>query len=72
MVDGDTVYEDEENRILVENTENGSTVVIRDAEESDAGEYGCKVSAVEIKHTVDILGMDVFDTKTDVYSFSPL
>eukprot|EP00092_Neocalanus_flemingeri_P017182 GFUD01018583.1.p1 GENE.GFUD01018583.1~~GFUD01018583.1.p1 ORF type:complete len:378 (+),score=82.05 GFUD01018583.1:64-1197(+) len=55
LAHSDTVYEDDENRVHVENTENGSTIVIREAEEKDAGEYVCKVSAAELKHTVQII-----------------
>eukprot|EP00092_Neocalanus_flemingeri_P080971 GFUD01101061.1.p1 GENE.GFUD01101061.1~~GFUD01101061.1.p1 ORF type:complete len:406 (-),score=87.89 GFUD01101061.1:78-1232(-) len=52
---GDTVYEEDGNRVHVQNRENGSTIVIREAEEKDAGEYVCKVGAVELKHTVQII-----------------
>ena len=50
------VYGDDGNRIHVENTDNGSSIVIREAEEDDAGVYVCKVSAAELTHTVEILG----------------
>merc|ERR1719186_1814835 len=57
---GDKLYEDDDNIVEVENTENGSTIVIRQAEEKDAGEYVCEVSAakhtpVQLKLTVKIL-----------------
>eukprot|EP00092_Neocalanus_flemingeri_P080969 GFUD01101059.1.p1 GENE.GFUD01101059.1~~GFUD01101059.1.p1 ORF type:complete len:393 (-),score=98.55 GFUD01101059.1:102-1217(-) len=52
---GDTVYEEDGNRVHVQNTENGGTIFIREAEEKDAGEYVCKVAAVELKHTVQII-----------------
>ena len=67
IVDG----EDDENRIHVENTDNGSTIVIREAEDDDAGEYVCKVSSAEPTLTVEILGVSVFDTNTKVSKLFP-
>ena len=57
---GNKPYEDDDNRVQVEDTANtGNTLVIRLSEEKDAGEYVCQVSAaqpVELKHTVKIVG----------------
>ena len=36
------------------------TIIIREAQESDAGEYVCKVSTVELKHTVEIIGKNIY------------
>ena len=55
--------EDDVTRVEVEIAENGSTVIIKEAQESDAGEYVCKVSDVEIRHTVEINGKRTVQTR---------
>jgi len=50
-----TLQEDDDIRVEVEMTGTGSTVIIKEAQETDAGEYTCKVLDVEIVHTVEII-----------------
>ena len=45
-----------DNRVIIETVENGSRILINNAEESDAGEYVCKVLDEELKHVVEING----------------
>ena len=52
--------EDHNDRVNFVNTENGSTIIIRGATETDGGEYVCKVSSVELTHTVEIIGKPLF------------
>ena len=51
-----SIEEDDATRVEVVITESGSTVIIKEAQESDAGEYLCKVLDVEIRHAVEIIG----------------
>ena len=51
-----SIEEDDATRVEVVITESGSTVIIKEAQEIDAGEYLCKVLDVEIRHTVEIIG----------------
>jgi len=51
------LYEDDDDRIVVEKVPNGNILSIRLAEEDDAGEYTCQVSAaetIELVHNVEI------------------
>ena len=57
---GNTTILPDEDRVNVVNTENGSTIIIREATETDGGEYVCKVSSVELTHTVEIIGKPLF------------
>jgi len=51
-----TVVTDEghNNRVIIETVENGSRLLIDNAEEGDTGEYTCKVLDEELKHVVEI------------------
>ena len=44
------------NRVIIETVENGSRLLIDNAEEGDTGEYTCKVLDEELKHVVEING----------------
>ena len=48
---------DNDTRIREETTDNKSTIFIKDAEESEGGEYVCKVLDEEVKHLVNINDM---------------
>ena len=53
------MYEDDDDRIVVEKVPNGNILSIRLAEEDDAGAYTCHVSAaetIELVHNVEIRG----------------
>ena len=53
------MYEDDDDRIVVEKVPNGNILSIRLAEEDDAGAYTCQVSAaetIELVHNVEIRG----------------
>jgi len=54
---GSQLINKEDNRVKLEETENGNTLVISLAEPSDAGEYMCQISAsrpLELRHSVQI------------------
>ena len=56
---GSQLINKEDNRVKLEETENGNTLVISLAEPSDAGEYMCQISAsrpLELRHSVQIRG----------------
>lgn len=54
---GSQLINKEDNRVKLEETENGNTLVISLAEPDDAGEYTCQISAsrpTELRHSVQI------------------
>ena len=56
---GSQLINKEDNRVKLEETENGNTLVISLAEPDDAGEYTCQISAsrpTELRHSVQIRG----------------
>lgn len=56
---GNQLFNKDDTRVKVEETDKGNTLVISLAEPSDAGEYKCQISApkpTELRHSVRIRG----------------